>query len=149
MIASFIDGRIRIRGENLKSQAVINEIKQIAKIKGITDVSANKRTGSVLILYDIAVFRLEQILNMLSDFLDISDVLADIPAAVSVPQKASRRQISRIVPNRILNIGMLASLAGSLFGVAVGVKFFHVAAGFLFLGFLAVHIFKYKNMLFV
>jgi hypothetical protein len=136
MIASFVEGRIRLRDEKLKNKAVVDEIrKRAAQLRGISDVSINQRTGSLLIFYDRAVLRLEQALHILEDYLDAA-------------KTECRKYAVSITNRKIVNPGMLASLALSMFGAALDIAALHITAGIVFLGFLGLHIFRYKNMLF-
>lgn len=136
MIASFIDGRIRIRDEKLKSISTGSHIKtKLLQFKGITDVTINHRTGSLLILYDKVILRLEHILHVLADYLEVAKI------------KYSKG-INFITDRKIVNIGMLSSLALSMFGAVADATSLHIIAGVIFLGFLALHLFRYKNMLF-
>jgi hypothetical protein len=136
MIASFVAGRIRLRDEKLKNRAVVAEIqKRAAQLKGISDVSINQRTGSLLIFYDRVVLRLEQVLHILADYLDAA-------------KTECRKYAFSITNRKIVNLGMLASLAVSMFGAVLDIAVLHITAGIIFLGFLGLHIFRYKNMFF-
>jgi len=148
MIVSFIDGRIRMRGEYLKNPAVIDAIERIAKINGVRDVSANRRTGSVLILYDIAVIRLEQVLSLFPGFTYLSAALMPHQASRKIAGAIYESPLLSIDSLRIINTGMFAVLGLSMFGAIVGSMAVHVAAGLVFLGFLAMHIFRYRKNLF-
>jgi hypothetical protein len=137
MITSFIDGRIRIRDEKLESIAVVSHIeKRLSQLKGIVYVSINRRTRSLLIFYDKTILRLEQVLHVLADYLDIA-------------KAENKRRISCIADRKIVNLGMLVSLALSMLGAVADIAALHITAGIIFLGFLGLHIFRYKNMLFI
>lgn len=136
MIASFVDGRIRIKDEKLKSIAVISHIeKKLLQFKGILDVSINRRTRSLLILYDKTILRFEQILHALADYLDIT-------------KARCKKYAASITDRKIANFVMLASLAVSMFAAAADIAALHITAGVVFLGFLGMHIFRNKNILF-
>jgi hypothetical protein len=140
MIASFVEGRIRLRDEKLKNRAVVDEIqKRAAQLRGISDVSINQRTGSLLIFYDRVVLRLEQALHILTDYFD---------AAKTECRKYAVSITTNITNRKIVNLGMLASLALSMFGAALDIAVLHITAGIVFLGFLGLHLFRYKNMFF-
>jgi len=136
MITSFVDGRIRIRDEKLKGIAVVSHIqKKLSQLKGIMDFSINHRTGSLLILYDKTILRLEQILHLLGDYLDIAKI-------------EFRKFINFVADKKIINLGMFTSLAVSMLSAALDIAALHITAGVVFLGFLSLHIFRYKNMFF-
>lgn len=137
MITSCIDGRIRIRDEKLESIAIASHIeKRLSQFKGIVYVAINRRTRSLLIFYDKTILKFEQVLHVLADYLDIA-------------KAESKRRISCIADRKIVNLGMLASLAVSMLGAAADIAALHITAGIIFLGFLGLHIFRYKNMLFI
>jgi len=157
VIASFVEGRIRLRDEKFKNRAVGDEIqKNVAHLKGILNVSINQRTGSLLIFYDKTILKLEQLLHVLADYLD---------AAKAVSRKANRGlsqnyghsphikyeaghsdletvPVARVsITNRkIVKLGMLASLAVSMLGAAADIAALHITAGIIFLGFVGLHI---------
>ena len=56
MIASFFDGRVRLRGKALKDPEFLANIKEmVGSQKGILEMKANPKVGSLLILYDPAI----------------------------------------------------------------------------------------------
>jgi hypothetical protein len=60
VIASFIDGRIRLRGAALKNPDNMAMLRSfIGAQQGILDLRANSRTGSLLVFYDPAVLSRE------------------------------------------------------------------------------------------
>jgi len=136
VITSFIDGRIRIRDEKLKSISVVSHIQRtLSQFKGITDVSINRRSRSLLILYDKTILKLEQLLHVLADYLDAA-------------KTECRKYVVSLTDRKIVNLAMLASLAVSMFGAAIDIAAVHIAGGIVFLGFLGLHFFRYKNILF-
>lgn len=139
MIVSFIEGRIRLRDERLRISQLADAVKEILlNIKGIKEVSANQRAGSILILYDKAVLKLEQILQVLADYLNIR---------VNY-EKAKQATCNPASIRRIAKIGMLLSLAISISAALLDLKALHVAFGVIFLGFLGLHLYLYKNIIF-
>jgi hypothetical protein len=63
MIASFIDGRIRIRTKALKDAALMSLVtKTVSGREGILETQANLKTGSLLVRYDPAVVSPEELL---------------------------------------------------------------------------------------
>lgn len=159
MIASFVEGRIRLRDEKFKNRAVGDEIqKNVAHLKGILNVSINRRTGSLLIFYDKAGLRLEQVLHILADYLDaaktewgLSQNCGHSPRIkYGAGSDFGTVPVARVsITNRkIVNLGMLASLAVSMLGAAADIAALHIAAGIIFLGFVGLHIFRYKTHMF-
>ncbi len=133
MIASFVEGRIRIRDEKLKSISAVSHIeRKLSQFKGITDVSINRRSRSLLILYDKAILKLEQLLHVLADYLDAA-------------KTECRKYAVSITDRKIVNRAMLASLTLSMFGAAIDITAVHIIAGIVFLGFLGLHLFRYKT----
>lgn len=64
MIASFIDGRVRIRAEALKDPALMDQVlAALGARDGILSATPNPRTGSVLVLYDPAAVSRETLLT--------------------------------------------------------------------------------------
>lgn len=130
MITSFIDGRLRIRDEKLESIATASHIeKRLSQFKGIVHVAINRRTRSLLIFYDKTILKFEQVLHVLADYLDIAEA-------------ENKRCISCIADRKIVNLGMLVSLALSMFGAVLDIAVLHITAGIVFLGFLGLHIFR-------
>jgi hypothetical protein len=149
MIASFVEGRIRLRDEKLKNSAVVDEIqKRAAQLKGISDVSINQRTGSLLIFYDKAVLRLEQVLHILADYLDAAKTEWGLSQNYGHSPRIQRGRLRfGTVPvagpffcRKFVKLGMLASLAVSMLGAAAGIAALHITAGIIFLGFVGLHI---------
>lgn len=130
MITSFIDGRLRIIDEKLESIATASHIeKRLSQFKGIVHVAINRRTRSLLIFYDKTILKFEQVLHVLADYLDIAEA-------------ENKRCISCIADRKIVNLGMLVSLALSMFGAVLDIAVLHITAGIVFLGFLGLHIFR-------
>ncbi|MDR1776819.1 MAG: hypothetical protein LBR31_03180 [Desulfovibrio sp.] len=64
MIASFIDGRIRLRADSLKSPKNMESLLAFLQgRKGLLDVRPNLRTGSVLVRYDVNAVSREELLG--------------------------------------------------------------------------------------
>jgi hypothetical protein len=70
MVASFIDGRIRIRDEAFISRSRAFDVEDaLLKNKGITRASVNRRVGSLLVIYDAATMNGETIVGLISGYL--------------------------------------------------------------------------------
>jgi hypothetical protein len=64
VIASFIDGRVRIRAEALKQAEIMAAAKSMVEAgQGVLKVEGNLRTGSLLVYYDPAVIARETLLG--------------------------------------------------------------------------------------
>ncbi len=138
MITSFVQGRMRIRDKKLKNKLIADEIEnRITQFKGILGFSINHRVGSLLIFYDKAVLQLQKIIYVLEDYL-----------GGDAAKTRYKKYAASITDRTIVNFAMLASLAVSMFGAAADIVVIHITAGIVFLGFLGLHIFRYKNMLF-
>lgn len=71
MVASFIDGRIRIRDEAFISRSLSCDIQDaLLKNKGITRASINRRVGSLLVIYDTATMNGEKIVGLIAGYLN-------------------------------------------------------------------------------
>lgn len=136
MIVSSIDGRVRIKDKKLKASDIVSKIKnKLLQNEGIKDIYTNHRTGSLLILYDRTILRLEQILYVLADYIEIT-------------KTQYSKGINLFANRKIINHGMLLSFALSMFGAIADVSGLHIIAGGIFLGFLALHLLRYKNVIF-
>jgi hypothetical protein len=71
MVASSIDGRIRIRDEAFTNRSLSCGIQDaLLKNKGITRASVNRRVGSLLVTYDAATMNGEEIVGVIAGYLD-------------------------------------------------------------------------------
>lgn len=70
VVASVVDGRVRIRDEGLKSESVAGRVRdELLATEGVTSVEGNPRVGSLLVLYNAARTALENILKAVSGIL--------------------------------------------------------------------------------
>lgn len=136
MITSFIEGRIRIRDEALKTDSISASIKsRLLKVKGVSGVEANTKVGSILIVYDNST-DISEVMSALKNYIKISK---------TSPEKALRVRKGTI--KKAVNTGMLASLMISLIGAAFDIKKLHITTGIIFLGFLGSHLVKFDGIL--
>jgi hypothetical protein len=157
VIASCIDGRLRIRDELLRSAAAADAVRRtLLAAPGIREVSANPRAGSLLILYQQAQTTLRKITDLLSRYL-----LPEKSAPTSMPERAALERRSserRTLPTRrsalvprvrrqAVNLGMLAALLVSMAGAVLDAKTLHIVAGLVFLGIFAIHLFDKRRSL--
>jgi hypothetical protein len=130
MIASFYDGRVRIRHSALKDPENLKMFKDaVSGQEGIENIAANPRTGSLLITYDP-----EKISR---------DMLLDAAAALqehlgAAAKTAKKRRLS--MPGRKSEITALTGLYGlTVLGGFVD-KRLHTASGLLFTLLVAKHL---------
>lgn len=92
MVASFIDGRIRIRDEAFISRSLSCGIQDaLLKNKGITRASVNRRAGSLLVTYDAATLNGEEIVGVIAGYLSAGRSAArteGIKAKPACPRRA-------------------------------------------------------------
>ncbi len=71
MVASLIDGRIRIRDESFISRSLAFDVEDaLLKNKGITQASVNRRTCSLLVIYDTAKMNGETVVGLIAGYLN-------------------------------------------------------------------------------
>jgi len=70
MVASFIDGRIRIRDEAFIRRSLgVGVQDALLENRGITRASVNRRTGSLLVIYDTEKMNGETIVGLIAGYL--------------------------------------------------------------------------------
>lgn len=137
MIASAIDGRIRFRSALLRDEREADRIRQkLNAMAGVSHVSANPRTGSLLVEYMPSVLDQQAIV-------DASGLPAEEPAEQAPVRPRSTRQRNM----RIAKRGMLASMAAMLLFAVTDREREHVVAGVAFLAFNAYHQYMYRRRL--
>jgi hypothetical protein len=147
MIASMVNGRIRIRDSKLKKGVFANEFQRhLSVVTGLKGISINTMVGSALLIYDTSITSDERIIKHIGRLLDVTQE-TEVPKGKGAGVNHIREFSLNRVNRRAVNIGMLASLAASLIALIAGSKALHAALGLVFLGFTAVHIFKNKNLL--
>ena len=160
VIASCIDGRLRIRDDLLRNASAADAVRRVLlAAPGVREVSVNPRAGSLLILYHQAQTTLRKITDLLSRYL-LPERAA--PASLdkrSVPERRSHNRRAGLPTRRsallprirrqAVNLGMLSALLVSMAGAVLGAKMLHIVAGVVFLGVLAIHLFDQRRSLFV
>ncbi len=141
-VTSFLDGRVRLRHPALKQPSNAEQVRGLlASLPGMLSVTANSRTGSLLLEYDPAQISREDLLELAGQW---ESFMREEARELSVPRKP---RISRAAAMRFTNRGMLATLAASLaFGLA-GRDRGHAVAGGLFLLFNIAHLYAYRKSL--
>jgi len=159
VIASCIDGRLRIRDEVLRNASAAETVRRaLLAVPGIREVSANPRAGSLLVLYHQAQTTLRKITDLLRRHL-----LPERSATASLPERSAserrahdrrtlptrRSELASGIRRRAVNLGMLAALLVSMAGAVLDAKTLHIVAGVFFLGVLAIHLFDKRRSLFI
>ena len=172
VVASLLDGRVRVRDEGLRREPLVNRVREaLLALPGVDAVEANPRVGSLLIIYSAALTAVEKILKTVSNLVGSEEEGRDsaepAPGREKTPfaEKASsatarvRRQLLSLVgraalavppatKKRLVNIGMLASLALSLAAAIFGFKKLHVLAGIVFVVLFGDHFYQKKEAMF-
>ena len=70
VVASILDGRVRIRDEGLKKEPLVAKVREeLLATPGVTGVESNTRVGSLLVLYSAALAAVDSILKTVSHLL--------------------------------------------------------------------------------
>ena len=150
VVASVLDGRVRIRDEGLKREPLVTRVREaLLATPGVSQVEANPRVGSLLVLYSAALTAVEKILKMVSELLGSGE-------EVKPAQSTGRRLLGRValaVPSvlkrrTINNIGMLASLVLSLAAAIFSLKKLHILTGILFVALFGKHFYERRAQMF-
>jgi hypothetical protein len=152
MITSFIDGRVRIRDSGLQKGPVADTLATtLSAVAGIGEVRANRRVGSLLIIYDPSLITIDRIMEILAPVLEEKAPARKAALAGSVPAAAPRRVARPAIGKRkTVKIGMLVSLAASLVSAALDLKKLHIALGVVFLALLGGgHLYEKRRLLFI
>lgn len=146
LIASCIDGRLRIRDQQLTQKHFAEAVREaLSALPGISQVNINEKIGSLLIVYSAAVTNLRGILDAIIE--QLGEV--EEPLNARSGERASGKQpLGPAGRKSAVNMGMLASLLTSVIGIMLGLKKLHVGAGILFLAFFGIHFFKRRRAVF-
>ncbi|SOB60120.1 conserved protein of unknown function [Pseudodesulfovibrio profundus] len=141
MSAAAAHGRIRFRNEALKVAEFGYGVRDaLLEVKGVVQVQVNKRIGSILILFDKTKVSGEKILSKIADSLGVD--MKKVKANISSMQKSLTGKKGRTYVKR----GLMASIAAAL-GIVYFSEKWHVAAGVVFVHFLALHLYQNKRTL--
>ena len=172
VVASLLEGRVRVRDEGLKKEPLVARVREaLLELPGVSAVEANPRVGSLLVIYSAALTAAEKVLRTVSDLVGSGEEFREgaepaqgrekTPFAEKASSAASRvrsRMLSLVgraalaVPSgtkkRLVNIGMLASLALSLAAAIFGLKKLHILAGIVFVALFGDHFYQRKEQIF-
>lgn len=146
-ITSNIPGRIRITDQRLTRADRAEQLRsELLAMNGVTEVTINVRTGSLLVVYSAAQSCLQGIMELITGMFGAAEESAgscgcSFRAAEMLAPGAPMRR-------KAVNYGMLASLLASMVGIVVGLKKLHYAAGFIFLAFFGIHVFERRRAMF-
>ncbi len=146
MVASFVEGRIRIRHISLKNQDTLGKAVETLKANnGIELIKPNRNVGSLLVFYDKALTKTDEILDALHSYLWEKPIIGKN----KTPNRKSgiKRPQAPISKRQAVNIGLIASLSGSLLALLVNAKTAHVQLGILFTITSLIHIYDNKKTL--
>lgn len=149
-IVSSLPGRLRLRDARLRRDALREAVlARLDTLPALRTLRANAAAGSIVVEYDGTrvgeALMCREVLDAVAPWLaTAAAAAAAAPAAVPAPPRrvSRRRQLARAN-----NLGMLASLGGSLALAAAGAKSAHVATGTVFLGLLGVHLAMHRRSL--
>lgn len=151
-IISSIPGRIRVRDSRLADAAEAGQLTSRLKLlPGITGISVNHRTASLLVQYDPA----SGVEALLRRYAGIEPVDPPVKPAASrkIPGKHKSSCITAgdlpITYRQFLNYGMMVAFAASGIGIALHYRKLHAAAGLLFFGLNGLHMYNKRRTLFV
>ncbi len=152
MIASFVDGRVRLRHNVLKNADIMLQIDAFVRtLSGVLSVEGNVRTGSLLIHYDPEILD-EETLNTLLEQAAILLGQEDSPAANEAPATsgfclscAAEKFLE--LPNRKNFKRTLGVLVPLMVALALTNKRYHAMAGGLFVALSLGHMWRKRKAL--
>lgn len=154
ILASLLHGRLRVRDEGLKRDELADQVTDaLLADPGVSTAEVNPRVGSLLVVYDAAQVGTERVLEM------ISSVLGPVEGAEQEAGEAQKPfsraccggmslSIPPAVRRKVVNLGMLASLALSVAAAIFDFKKLHIFAGIVFLALFGDHFFQRREAMF-
>ena len=141
MMASFIDGRVRLRSPALRSEKVLEELKAgLSAYAGVHKMESNARTGSLLVFYDPAAISRER--------LDMALAWIERRFPVPTPRPGRGRPASHaLAPRKLENRLLCGSALMTLAGAVSRVKSVHIAGGMFFFLLAGRHLYVRRNAL--
>lgn len=154
IVASLLDGRLRVRDEALKREPLATRVRDaLLATPGVAAAEVNPRVGSMLVLYDAALAAVDQILETVAGLLGTSVQAGPETAAPGRPARMPLSGGMSLFPSpamkrRVVNLGMLASLALSIAAAVLDFKKLHILAGILFLALFGDHFYQRREQMF-
>ncbi len=153
-IASSIPGRLRLRHTLLRDPARLARlVEDFRQWPQVGEVSANVRTGSLLVRYDAAALCEAECARRCAAAVagllpaPPRDAAPPISTATPATRAGRRAGTSRVRANRLAKRAMLATLAASMLLAAMGAKRLHIWSGIAFLHALGVHLWVHRHHL--
>lgn len=132
MIVSNLKGRLRLKDPLLRVKDIRRKVEELLNsLGGIRQYELNSRVGSLLIIYDPAIQKVDSLLKALRRVLPWIE----------------REGSPKPSELKYLNIAMLFSLTLSILGALGGLWTFHLYFGLLFLASLGLHLYRYRKIL--
>ena len=160
VVASVVDGRVRIRDEKLKNASTVERVKdELMANSEVSSVEGNHRVGSLLVLYDAARGAVEKILKAVSELLGSEIDLGESAAPAEAKPRCSfqlrslaeklRFPASVRTKKKMLNWALLGTFLVSITAALFYLKRVHVLAGLLFTALVADHVYSRRAQMFV
>lgn len=132
MIASFYDGRVRIRHNALKNPELMATVQQmVGGQDGIIETRANPRTGSLLVLYDPNVISREQLL-LAAQMLESQTAPAGGKTGCPKPSWRYMRRTETVLLSTAYGLTVFGGFINTRLHIASGVLFTLLAAKHLY-----------------
>ncbi|MDE7064618.1 MAG: cation transporter [Desulfovibrionaceae bacterium] len=148
-IASFIDGRVRVRHRALRDAATAEQARALlTAASGVRTATVNCHTGSLLLEYDFQALDRDGVRSLLRRVGELPGLkTAGDGECMPARRRCLPKSLNRAQALRLVNRGMLATLAASLAFVLTGRGRGHVVAGSAFLALNALHLYTYRRKL--
>lgn len=151
-ITSYIPGRIRVQDNRLTNASKAGQTSSMLQmLPGVTKVSVNQHTASLLVQYDPAS-GVEELLRTQLGLPQAGRNVKPVQKRHSSGKKQTARLSANDIPftyRQFLNYGMMATFAVSGIGIALHYRKLHALAGFLFFGLSGLHMYNKRRTLFV
>ena len=135
-------GRIRYRSDSLKIKEKAESVKDtLEQTAGVIKVSVSKRVGSVLIFFDKAKIKAEQLLKKVAECLHINT------EKITVCLRQLNSKITGRTGRRVVKRGMLGAGVVTL-GLLMYSDDWHAVGGVVWASLMAVHLYQNKRTLF-
>uniref|UniRef100_I2Q2G8 HMA domain-containing protein n=1 Tax=Desulfovibrio sp. U5L TaxID=596152 RepID=I2Q2G8_9BACT len=145
MIASCIEGRLRLRHPALTDATLLREVaEQVAALPGITGVDANPRTGSLLVTHDDSIATADLVALAEQYAASRAEALAAAPAKPAGRKEKKKPNVAKI-KRRTQKIGLATCMAGAVATGLADTKAAHLVFGLGLAGFAAWHLTMYRR----
>jgi hypothetical protein len=142
MIASYIDGRIRLRARALTNpQTLLGLARMIESRPGVRRISTNARTGSLLLEYE------PDVLSRAALLAAVTVLEASCGGEDAEDSPAGQRKTIRSARTRRAELRLLGLSAGLCASSLLFSRRLHAGAGLAFLLLAARHTFQYRDRL--